>query len=266
VSAGILERLRFEVERVNWFSTYHVHHRVASHFRRGRTFLLGDAAHIHSPVGAQGMNTGLGDAVNLAWKLAMVLAGRAPDDVLDTYETERIAFAQRLVATTDRAFTFVTNDGPLARLVRLELVPQILPRIMAHESARRFMFRTISQIEIEYRSSALSAGRAGEIHGGDRLPWIPDNFAPLASLEWQAHVYGDLRPGIADACRSLGLPFHVFPWTDVAEHAGVARDAIYLVRPDGYVALADSSADAASLRDYFTKRGMKTSMPLGKAA
>jgi 2-polyprenyl-6-methoxyphenol hydroxylase-like FAD-dependent oxidoreductase len=266
VSADILERLRFEVERVNWFSTYHVHHRVASHFRRGRIFLLGDAAHIHSPVGAQGMNTGLGDAVNLAWKLAMVLEGRAPDAVLDTYETERIAFAQRLVATTDRAFTFVSQDGPMARMVRLELVPRILPQIMAHETARRFMFRTISQIEIEYRSSALSSGRAGEVHGGDRLPWIPDNFAPLASLEWQAHVYGDARPGIGEACRSLDLPLHVFPWTAMAERAGVARGAIYLVRPDGYVALADANPDAASLREYFTKRGMKSSTPLGKAA
>jgi 2-polyprenyl-6-methoxyphenol hydroxylase-like FAD-dependent oxidoreductase len=77
VGKGVLERLGVGVERVNWFSTYRVHHRVADRFRRGRAFLLGDAAHIHSPVGGQGMNTGIADAVNLAWKLAAVLRGRA---------------------------------------------------------------------------------------------------------------------------------------------------------------------------------------------
>ncbi|HWE25138.1 MAG TPA: FAD-dependent monooxygenase, partial [Myxococcales bacterium] len=102
VSTGLLQRLRIDVSRVNWFSTYHVHHRVAARFRHGRVFLLGDAAHIHSPVGGQGMNTGIGDAVNLAWKLAAVLRRRAPERVLDSYEPERIGFARRLVATTDR--------------------------------------------------------------------------------------------------------------------------------------------------------------------
>src|SRR5438132_596644 len=89
VSTNLLQRLRIDVRRVNWFSTYHVHHRVAARFRQGRVFLLGDAAHIHSPVGGQGMNTGIGDAVNLAWKLAAALRGRAPERILHTYEPER---------------------------------------------------------------------------------------------------------------------------------------------------------------------------------
>lgn len=90
---------------VNWFSTYHVHHRVADHFRNGRAFLLGDAAHIHSPVGGQGMNTGIGDAINLAWKLAWVLQDRADVSILESYESERVAVARRLVETTDQGFT-----------------------------------------------------------------------------------------------------------------------------------------------------------------
>ena len=114
VSTGVLDRLRVEVAKINWFSTYHVHHRVAAQFRVGRAFLLGDAAHIHSPVGAQGMNTGLGDAINLAWKLAAVVQERAPARLLDTFEPERMAFAQRLVATTDRAFQLVV-ERELAR-------------------------------------------------------------------------------------------------------------------------------------------------------
>src|SRR6185503_2516225 len=101
-------RLGIEVTKVNWFSTYHVHHRVAGSFRRGHAFLLGDAAHIHSPAGAQGMNTGIGDAINLAWKLAAVLKGRADAKILDTYEPERMGFARKLVATTDQVFTFAT--------------------------------------------------------------------------------------------------------------------------------------------------------------
>src|SRR5665213_1194484 len=73
VSDRAITHLKVDVKKVNWFSTYHVHHRVTDHFRKGRAFLLGDAAHIHSPVGGQGMNTGIGDAINLAWKLATVL-------------------------------------------------------------------------------------------------------------------------------------------------------------------------------------------------
>ncbi|HZZ38811.1 MAG TPA: FAD-dependent monooxygenase, partial [Acidobacteriaceae bacterium] len=109
VSQRVIDWIRIDVQHVNWFSTYRVHHRVAQHFRQQRAFLLGDAAHIHSPVGGQGMNTGIGDAINLAWKLAAVLHGEATPAILDTYEPERIAFARRLVATTDRAFTAVTS-------------------------------------------------------------------------------------------------------------------------------------------------------------
>jgi 2-polyprenyl-6-methoxyphenol hydroxylase-like FAD-dependent oxidoreductase len=108
VSHRAIQNMQVEVQQVSWFSTYRVHHRVAEHFRKGRCFLLGDAAHIHSPAGGQGMNTGLGDAINLAWKLKAVLAGQASEALLDTYENERRAFARKLVATTDKAFTLAT--------------------------------------------------------------------------------------------------------------------------------------------------------------
>src|SRR5204862_7893692 len=149
--------------RVNWFSTYRVHHRVADHFRQGRTFLLGDAAHVHSPVGGQGMNTGIGDAVNLAWKLAAILQGRAEASLLDSYEPERIAFARRLVATTDEAFTGVTSSGWFARLLRLRVVPLLFPLLFRLRPVRRLMFRTVSQTSVNYRGSRLSVGRAGAV-------------------------------------------------------------------------------------------------------
>jgi 2-polyprenyl-6-methoxyphenol hydroxylase-like FAD-dependent oxidoreductase len=254
VSQGILERLEIGVARVNWFSTYHVHHRVAKQFRVGHSFLLGDAAHIHSPVGGQGMNTGIGDAVNLAWKLAMVLNGQAAEELLDTYAPERMAFAQRLVATTDRAFTFASRDSELARFMRVDVVPHVLPAIFSYDAARRYLFRTISQVLVHYPNSSLSAGRAGEVHGGDRLPWAGSNFAALTSLAWQVHVYGAASSRLIQFCREQGLPLHAFPWSAEADSAGLARDALYLVRPDGYVALADPTGDAARLAAYLKER------------
>jgi 2-polyprenyl-6-methoxyphenol hydroxylase-like FAD-dependent oxidoreductase len=256
VSKVVIGRLGITVGRVNWFSTYRVHHRVADRFRRGRAFLLGDAAHIHSPVGGQGMNTGIGDAVNLAWKLAAVLHGRADLALLDTYEPERIDFARRLVATTDRAFTVVTSPGLIARRVRVDVAPRVLPLLFASRGFRRLMFRTVSQIAINYRgSSFLSEGRAGSVAGGDRLPWVPlDNFRPLASLDWQVHVYGEAAAGIVETCGKRGLALHRFPWQSVATHAGFERDAVYLVRPDGYIGLADPEAASARLERYLDDR------------
>ena len=136
VSDRAIKHLKVDVRKVNWFSTYHVHHRVTEHFRKGRAFLLGDAAHIHSPAGGQGMNTGIGDAINLAWKLAAVLAGHGPDKLLDSYEAERIGFARRLVATTDRVFSFVTAEGRIADIIRTRIAPVVLPAAMAFEAAR----------------------------------------------------------------------------------------------------------------------------------
>jgi 2-polyprenyl-6-methoxyphenol hydroxylase-like FAD-dependent oxidoreductase len=166
------DHLKVEVKTVNWFSTYHVHHRVTEHFRKDRAFLLGDAAHIHSPAGGQGMNTGIGDAVNLAWKLAAVLAGRAPDNLLDTYETERIGFAKRLVATTDRGFTFATAEGRIADIVRTRIVPVIFPKLIALEPVRDYIFRTVSPITLNYRGTPLSVGSAS--HAPSRSPSLPD--------------------------------------------------------------------------------------------
>jgi 2-polyprenyl-6-methoxyphenol hydroxylase-like FAD-dependent oxidoreductase len=119
--------LGIEVEQVNWFSTYRVHHRVAGQFRTNRCFIAGDAAHIHSPAGGQGMNTGIGDAINLSWKLAHVLQGRADAALLDTYEAERIVFARKLVATTDRAFKLVVSEGAGGQLLRSWLLPHVFP-------------------------------------------------------------------------------------------------------------------------------------------
>ena len=203
--------LDIKVTDVNWFSTYRVHHRVADKFRVGRAFLVGDAGHIHSPAGGQGMNTGIGDAVNLGWKMAHVLKNRAGTSLLDTYEPERIGFARALVSTTDRAFTGLVGEGAAGEFTRKILAPLVFGLVTRFNLGRHAIFRTISQMRIHYPDSPLSQGVAGDVHGGDRLPWTGvharDNFEPLRSLDWQAHVYGEVDKDLETACRELSPAF-----------------------------------------------------------
>jgi 2-polyprenyl-6-methoxyphenol hydroxylase-like FAD-dependent oxidoreductase len=257
VAPFVLRQTGLKVEAVNWFATYHVHHRVVEHFRSGRVFLSGDAAHIHSPAGAQGMNTGIGDAVNLSWKLAAVLQRRAAPVLLDTYEPERLAFARTLVQTTDTLFQFLASRTWAGWFFRGVVAPRVLPFLMGFKSIQRFMFRGISQIQISYRDSRLSTGSAGQVRGGDRLPWVVgdginyvDNFDPLRSLDWQVHSYGEASAETRAVIRQRGLPLHEFPWTAEAQNAGLSRDALYLIRPDGYVAYAGPGWDAARLERF----------------
>jgi hypothetical protein len=200
------------------------------------------------------MNTGIGDAVNLAWKLADVLQGRAAPSLLDSYEPERIPFARRLVATTDRGFVVATSTGRFARFMRVRVIPLLLPFIFRFRAVRRFMFKTVSQILIHYHDSTLSEGKAGSVRGGDRLPWVPDNFAVLDGLQWQVHVYGEASPAIVAFTQGRSLALHVFPWEPAMGRAGFLRDAIYLVRPDGYVGFAGSGNDTAGLEGYLNRR------------
>jgi hypothetical protein len=162
------------------------------------------------------MDTGIGDAVNLAWKLAAVLRERAGAPILDTYEPERIAFARRLVATTDQAFTGVSSSSVTARTLRSHLVP-LLPRLLTIQAVRRLAFRTISQTAINYRGSALSEGRAGRAMA--ILPWAApdasdrgtDNHATDVT-RWQVHVYGNAIPEIRAVCAERHLALHEFSW------------------------------------------------------
>jgi 2-polyprenyl-6-methoxyphenol hydroxylase-like FAD-dependent oxidoreductase len=248
-----LERLLpLRVDNVNWFSTYHVHHRVADRFRVGRAFVAGDAGHVHSPAGGQGMNTGIGDAVNLSWKLAAVLKQKADIAILETYEPERMSFARTLVATTDRLFQAVVREN----IVRTMLLPHLLPWLMGFSAIRRAQFRRVSQTRINYRQSSLSEGSAGDLRGGDRLPWVDadeGNFGPLKSLDWQIHVYGRASQDLQKAAEDCSMALHEFAWNEATQQAGFERDALYLVRPDGHIAFADSSQDVRRLRDFWSR-------------
>jgi 2-polyprenyl-6-methoxyphenol hydroxylase-like FAD-dependent oxidoreductase len=255
-----------------WFSTYRIHHRSAARFRDRRCFLLGDAAHIHSPVGAQGMNTGLQDAYNLAWKLALVVTGRADAALLDSYEDERVPVAQRLLNTTDRAFRVVVSDSWLAGLLRTKVLARIAAFALSRERIQRFAFRTVSQIGIRYRRSSLAKSLDGlpdgTPRGGDRFPWLRLKFRPDGAIEDLFERMDDTRfnlivvgqPAPPEGALGLGdlLRVHAIP-DDPANDAELARVQIpkpsfYLLRPDGHVGLCGARWDAAAAERYVSEQ------------
>src|SRR5882762_5377999 len=142
VKGKAVEHLKLKIEKVNWFSTYRVHHRVADRFRDRRAFLLGDAAHVHSPVGGQGMNTGIKDAYNLAWKLALVVSGRARAALVHSYEDERLPVANHLLKRTDRLFSIVVSDSWLVGLFRTRVMPKIMGLALRTAAVQRIFFRS----------------------------------------------------------------------------------------------------------------------------
>jgi 2-polyprenyl-6-methoxyphenol hydroxylase-like FAD-dependent oxidoreductase len=274
--AAVMPSLRGEagaslsIEACTWFSTYRIHHRAAARFRDRRCFLLGDAAHVHSPVGAQGMNTGLQDAYNLAWKLALVVQGKADATLLDSYEAERHPVAQRLLATTDRLFRVVVSDNPLAGLFRTQILARIMAFAVNRKRVQRIAFRTVSQTGIHYRRGPLALATAtlpqDSPQAGDRFPWmnlqleaggsIRDLFQTLEDTRCNLLVFGQAAPSLPDMDGLLKV--HVIPITAGNEaeqaRAHVPRSAFFLLRPDGHIGVCGRVVDAAAIRGYFVER------------
>ncbi|KAG6075512.1 hypothetical protein E4U15_005605 [Claviceps sp. LM218 group G6] len=261
-----LQRMGLQVNKVTWFSSYRLHHRVAENFRHNRAFLLGDAAHVHSPVGGQGMNTGIGDAVNLAWKMASVLRGTASEALLDTYQEERRHFAESLVASTDRIFTMVTSKGWLARVIRTRIMPLVFRVVFSYRAVKSFFFATGSQLMLHYRdmslSSCSSGGTSRVVRAGERLPWVKtadgiDNFTSLNLEEWQVHVYGRAHEALLAWCKEHEMPVMVYDFGEGCSATGLVRDALYLVRPDEHVALVERGGRPEVVERYFAERQMR---------
>jgi hypothetical protein len=162
------------------------------------------------------------------------------------------------VKTTDKLFRRMVDPGAAGWFLRSLLLPNLLPFLSRQSPLRRRLFRTVSQIRLHYRHSLLSEGKAGEVCGGDRLPWVrtidSDNFFPLKMLEWHIHVYGELNETFRAEAEAVGLPVALFEWNGEAKSAGLERNAFYLIRPDGYVALASSVQNAIILLRFCNKR------------
>jgi 2-polyprenyl-6-methoxyphenol hydroxylase-like FAD-dependent oxidoreductase len=244
---------RMQFNEVSWFSTYKVHHRVAAQFQKGHCFLVGDAAHIHSPIGGQGMNTGLQDAYNLAWKLALVLRGQANQTLLETYHQERWKNATSLINTTDRAFSVLVSPNPLVGFARDWLVPRIAPSLLQMKWLQQRFFLTISQTALNYRKQKLSVGKArGSVQAGDRFPWFRDNdqdvFQKMTGTRFTLFALGDwsTRTPELEMWRSSLLEVVHISNRGAYQKTGLT-DGLYLVRPDGYIGLSTKNLDEIPL-------------------
>jgi 2-polyprenyl-6-methoxyphenol hydroxylase-like FAD-dependent oxidoreductase len=244
-----------KISHVNWFSVYKVHSRVVNKFSEGRCFLAGDAAHIHTPAGAQGMNTGIQDGYNLAWKLALACKGRA--DLLDTYNEERLPNAHHLLRTTDRLFEFGSSDEWFISYVRTHIFPHVLGLALGMDIVRKAIFPLVSQIGISYRDSSLCRDDAGfEVKAGDRMPYFRVGHSIYDELrEPKFHVIafgGDGAGTLGNRFKDL-VDRHLLPFTDsITEHFGADKPFIVVLRPDNYIGLITTDLSGKAVEDYLT--------------
>ncbi|GAA4711549.1 hypothetical protein Prum_103020 [Phytohabitans rumicis] len=258
-----------------WMTNFRLHHRAATRYHTGRVFLAGDAAHIHSPAGAQGMNTGIQDATNLAWKLAHGLRGVTDPALLDSYQTERAPIGRLVLRLTNRAFTVATSTNPLIQLARTRLVPAILPLAARANTGRAYAFRAISQLATNYRHSPLSTNgpnpRGRHLKAGDRLPDAPlrhhGNDTTLhqitAAPRW--HLLrvqnDDIQPDainhLTDRYPDL-LHTHRLQTasnTEALRRLGITSTAtaVFVIRPDGHIGYRAGRPDEPTLDAYLSR-------------
>jgi 2-polyprenyl-6-methoxyphenol hydroxylase-like FAD-dependent oxidoreductase len=269
-----------------WLAHFHLHHRQAAHYRRGSTFLAGDAAHIHSPVGAQGMNTGIQDAWNLGWKLALVTKGLATPRLLDSYEAERWPVGRTLLRYTDRIFDVLVrslSDSALVSWIRRRVAATVVPEVLTSKRLRAFGFRFISELGIRYRRSPAVTEAAPRLktgpRAGDRLPdacltldgetvWLQEAVVgpgltlvlcgdaetwDAARLTGQAALHSGLLR-IVHLTRRPARGALVDERGEAFARLGVEDTGQYLVRPDGYVGFRCAGRDLDALERYLAER------------
>jgi 2-polyprenyl-6-methoxyphenol hydroxylase-like FAD-dependent oxidoreductase len=262
-----------------WQTYFRLQHRHATRYQAGRIFLAGDAAHIHSPAGAQGMNTGIQDAWNLGWKLALVSRRVAREALLDSYDAERRPVGGFVVRFTDRAFSVATSTSPLLHALRTRLVPRMLPLALRFDRTVASGFRTVSELNISYRSSpAVQEGRPALRRGpkaGDRLPdariardgqacWLGEALAAPSfhlllcgpPVDWHPSQLATLRHRFPDTLAVHHLTREATPGAlhdldgQVFARLGVDDNAQYLIRPDGHIGYRCGGDDLAGLQHH----------------
>ncbi|MDR3624576.1 MAG: FAD-dependent oxidoreductase [Chlamydiales bacterium] len=242
-----------------WLSYFHINSRQASHYRENRVFLAGDAAHIHSPAGGLGMNTGIQDAYNLGWKLALVIKGESPDSLLNSYESERVPVAHDVLKFTEYFTKVMTSHSSLFNFLRKKIMPYVL-KIPAFQ--KRFLTR-ISQINLNYRHSPITKDTQKarrKLHAGDRLPVILPIKNLLHPTKPTLFLFSDTQENnsLLHSCLTLKavkhLHTHIISKKDTAifEHFNCKKCALFLIRPDEYIGFASDSLDPKALEDYLS--------------
>lgn len=258
--------------KVNWFSTYKLHHRAVEQFRSERVFLAGDSAHIHSPAGGQGMNTGLQDAYNLCWKLAFVLKKYSTENLLDTYNEERLPFAKFLLRFTDRGFNMMTNTNWFIRIFRRYIVMNLANTILSFQFVRRMVFKTISQTGYSYKKSSLAKTYSKQrlkFQAGDRLPYLENNSVSAKLYESftkpSFHILSIGADSINEEARQKLDKLFPFPvqyvenqLSEAWKKLGVTKPIYILVRPDNYIGFISDSLDEPLVQDYLKEYFQKT--------
>src|SRR5882762_1961373 len=286
-------QLELDITRVDWFSTYKVHTRHVDKFSAGRCFVAGDAAHIHTPAGGQGMNTGIQDAYNLAWKLALVLKHNANAQILDTYNEERLPNAKRLTATTDRMFNLAAGKDWFVGLIRTTIFPPLAKYILSIEAVRKKFFILISQIGITYRSGSLSmheteadeGDRQFKVKAGDRMPYFlvdgSSVYDQLRAPKFHLLTFsngesvGEEKPSVSagvvnnrderlvadegvlsetESKYARLIDRHVIPlYPNVVEIFGIDKPFNVLLRPDNYIGFISSDISSGPVAKYFAR-------------
>jgi hypothetical protein len=254
--------LELDIHDVEWFSTYKVHTRHVGSFSKGRCFLAGDSAHIHSPAGAQGMNTGIQDAYNLAWKMALVLKGRAGERLLDTYNEERLRNAKNLLRTTDRMFQLAAGPEWFVSFLRTNVFPVVAGYLFALDSVRKFVFPLVSQIGLNYRHDSLSRHDGDgdfKVKAGDRMPYFlvdgESVYDRLRGPKFHLLAFGDERESVQVAEGEEGyadlVDFQTLPLSrEAAEAFGADGSFTVLLRPDNYVGFISAGTSPGGLKAY----------------
>jgi 2-polyprenyl-6-methoxyphenol hydroxylase-like FAD-dependent oxidoreductase len=248
-----------------WLANFRINERKVADYRAGRVFLAGDAAHIHSPAGGQGMNTGMQDACNLAWKLALVARRTcAPELLLESYSIERSAIGDEVLAAAGRLTEVAIMKGEITQSIR----NHVASLVFGLAPVRSMAAKALSELAISYKNSPLNAKSThphlipvAHPHVGERAP-IRANESPVGAGHSPRFVlFADYD---ADSERQIALLLAQFPTlVDPIVRPPFAPGALWLVRPDGYVALAakhvaSAIADVAAYLNQFTATRVST--------
>ncbi len=270
---NILARTPVKLDNPVWISRFHLHHRAVENYQLDRTFLAGDAAHIHTPVGAQGMNTGLQDATNLAWKMALVLKYQAPSALLNTYQAERHPVGQTLVHTTDRIFGWITSKNAVITTLRQYVLPVVMRLLLKSKGIQLSMFNFMSELNIHYPLNSFLVEKTARADkkflkapaAGHRAPDAPVIDTTLFEL-YKHKPFNILLFNISADSLNLDKVFaltvkypeliaiHQFTYSQqlniVFDRYGISQAGIYLIRPDGYIGFRAFGGDLELLLQY----------------